>query len=81
MKKCRGFVSENGRLERHQYCPLEPCGVLRKNTSERIAVMAEISMDTRIFNYNSNKPKMNKFKDKEIINRFEIGIALRIPCA
>jgi len=24
MKKCRGFVSENGRLERHQYCPLEP---------------------------------------------------------
>lgn len=27
MKKCRGFVSENGRLERHQYCPLEPCGV------------------------------------------------------
>lgn len=26
MKKCRGFVSENGRLERHQYCPLEPHG-------------------------------------------------------
>jgi hypothetical protein len=26
MKKCRGFVSENGRLERHQYCPLEPRG-------------------------------------------------------
>jgi len=27
MKKCRGFVSENGRLERHQYCPLEPHGM------------------------------------------------------
>ncbi|MDK2919575.1 MAG: hypothetical protein PWQ37_2308 [Candidatus Petromonas sp.] len=36
-------------------------------------------MDTRIFDNNSNKPKMNKFKDKEIINRIEIEIALRIP--
>ena len=57
------------------------CGVLRKNMSERIAIVTVISMDTKIFNFNSNKPKMNKFKDKEIINRIEIGIALRIPCA
>ncbi len=49
--------------------------------SERIAIVTVISMDTKIFNFNSNKPKMNKFKDKEIINRIEIGIALRIPCA
>ncbi|MDK2801439.1 MAG: hypothetical protein PWQ70_3058 [Clostridiales bacterium] len=49
--------------------------------SERIATVTVISMDTKIFNFNSNKPKMNKFKDKEIINQIEIGIALRIPCA
>ncbi|WP_165613152.1 hypothetical protein [Paramaledivibacter caminithermalis] len=55
--------------------------MLRKNTSQRIAVIAMISMDTRIFNYNSNKPKINRFKDKEIINHIEIEIALRIPCA
>jgi hypothetical protein len=49
--------------------------------SERIAVMAAISMDTKIFNFNSNKSKINRFKDKEIINQIEIEIALRIPCA
>lgn len=55
MKKCRGFVSENGRLERHQFYPLVPGGKIRikyealnmyKNGHENDLWIANINQQT-----------------------------------
>jgi len=43
MKKCRGFVSKNRRLERHQYCPLEPSGEVTFKVDDTVLSTVTVS--------------------------------------
>lgn len=75
MKKCRGFVSENGRLERHQYCPLEPCRDCGRDTKSIIFEIARFYKASDGFQFVNNGPD---FRNKKPISELEIGIAIRI---
>lgn len=46
-EKCRGYVSENRQIERHSFCPLEPCGMLLTTMSKRCDIMNCRGEDTR----------------------------------
>jgi len=60
-EKCRGFVSENGRLERHQYCPLEPRRV-RGTTDKR----KTLSIPAK------GKPESKRYNEKALKIRLQI---------
>lgn len=73
MKKCRGFVSENGRLERHQYCPLEPCGVRSRNTSQGFLIIIEFTHFASFYNFNTNG---DDFRNKEVIQGVKVRVGI-----
>ena len=73
--KYSGYVSENRQVERHQCCPLEPCGSLRVAMSHQFV---EILDFTQFFDHFVFTPNEQNILVKELKKEISVSVGVEL---